>query len=116
MYFYGLNCWHYEDETTFVLTSDKQYTEEQFYDLVTDLMVKNYDEDEGIDCADIILSKAVEDLVHLYGFKYLKYETWFNIDWEYMPDTLRNFSNKQTSKFIKIFKEKLDKLNEKTGD
>ena len=116
MYFYGLNCWHYEDETTFVLTSDKQYTEEQFYDLVTDLMVKNYDEDEGIDCADIILSKAVEDLVHLYGFKYLRYETWFNIDWFYMPVVLKNFSDKQTSKFIKTFKEKLDKLNEKNRD
>lgn len=116
MYFYSLNCWYYEGDTTFILTSDKQYTKEQFYDLVTDLMVKNYNEEEDDDCTDILLSYAVRDLVKLYGFKHLRYETWFNVDWEYIPDTLKNFSDKQSSKFIKVFKEKLDKLNEKTGD
>lgn len=116
MYFYSLNCWYYEGDTTFILTSDKQYTKEQFYDLVTDLMVSNYNEEEDDDCTDILLSYAVRDLVKLYGFKHLRYETWFNVDWEYIPDTLKNFSDKQSSKFIKVFKEKLDKLNEKTGD
>ena len=37
-------------------------------------------------------------------------------DWFYMPIVLKNFSDKQTSKFIKTFKEKLDKLNEKNRD
>lgn len=110
MYYYNLSCWDFEEDSIkIILTCDKQYTRNQFYDLVIDLMVNHYNPDECMDTTDSLLKAAIKDLVDLFGFKYLSFETIFAIQWEYIPDEL-NESEANLTPFCKAFKEKLNKL------